>query len=254
MIRLISDLHSVFLLPPDYVKAEQMNDLRKIHSNIQQRFPQIYSGQAKVGMLNWEFDISRYPLRLRPCIEGIVYNLERGSDNVFYWLKKLCDLEQEDGVNKYKYMKLVWEILHCFIDQNSDYEFVREPICALHRFYLKMTHKEKPIYLYHAILLVVRRKEIGWNSRPPAIDTPMAEVMKMYDDHLSERKMKIEDYVLDIHTHGGKRGHDSMRKFALEGAFVKNENDQFLNKEYRDIYNLLKVELDILNNKGGELQ
>ena len=66
--------------------------------------------------------------------------------------------------------------------------------------------------------------------------------------------MKIDDYVLDIHTHGGKRGPDSMRKFAVEGAFVQNENKQFLNKEYRDIYILLKKELDLYFSKGGELQ
>ena len=29
----------------------------------------------------------------------------------------------------------------------SEYEFVREQICALQEFYKRMTHKEKPIYL-----------------------------------------------------------------------------------------------------------
>jgi hypothetical protein len=32
MIRLISDLHSVYLIPPDYVKPQQMADLVRIHS------------------------------------------------------------------------------------------------------------------------------------------------------------------------------------------------------------------------------
>ena len=39
MIRLISDLHSVYLLPPDYVKAKQMSDLMQIHNNIQKQYP-----------------------------------------------------------------------------------------------------------------------------------------------------------------------------------------------------------------------
>jgi hypothetical protein len=117
-----------------------------------------------------------------------------------------------------------------------------------------MTHREKPIYLYHAILLLVRRNEIDWESEPPESGIPMAVVIKLYGDHLHGGKMKIDDYVLDIHTHGGKRGPDSMRKFAMEGAFVQNENEAFLNKDYRDIYILMKEELDCYFSKGGRLQ
>jgi hypothetical protein len=254
MIRLISDLHSVFLLPPDYVKAEQMNDLRQIHSKIQHRFPTIYSGQAEIGKMDLDIDMDRYPSSLRLYIEGIAYNLEKCSDNVFYWIKKLCDLANKDGVHRYNYLKIVWDILHRFIDQNAEYEYVRQQICALEEFYKRMGHKEKPIYLYHAVLLLVRRNEIDWDSTAPTIDTPMVDVMKLYGDHLRGVKMKIDDYVLDLHTHGGKKGPGSLKKFALEGAFIKNENYHFLNKEYREIYILLKAELDLYNSRGGKLR
>ena len=152
-------------------------------------------------------------------------------------------------------MKIVWEILHRFIDQNSEYEFVRETICALQKFYNRMNHREKPIYLYHAVLLMVRRKEIDWTSQPPPIDTPFADVEKLYRDHLGGGKMEMDDYVLDIHTKRGKRGGHCLEKFALEGAYVKNENDKFLHKEYREIYISLKKELDRYKQaKGGKLQ
>ena len=36
--------------------------------------------------------------------------------------------------------------------------------------------------------------------------------------------MEIDDYVLDLHTKRGKKGENCLEKFALEGAFVKNEN------------------------------
>ena len=269
MIRLISDLKSVFLLPPDYVKAGQMNDLRQIHYNIQQRFPQIYSGQAEVGTLKWEMDMGRYASNLRPCIEGIAYNLEKCSDNVFYWIHKLCDLERKDWVHKknksknkkikkfeykYKYLKIVWEIIHRFIDENSEYEFVRETICALQKFYTRMGHREKPIYLYHAVLLLVRRNEIDWNSTAPPVDTSIADVEKLYGDHLNDGKMAMDDYILDLHTKRMKWSNQCLEKFAMEGAYVKNENDKFLHKDYRDIYILLKKELDHYYKKGRKIQ
>jgi hypothetical protein len=56
MIRLISDLKSVYLLPPDYVKPKQMNDLRQIHDNIKALYPAVYSDQTLVGDVDLDSD------------------------------------------------------------------------------------------------------------------------------------------------------------------------------------------------------
>jgi hypothetical protein len=254
MIRLISDLNSVFLLPPDYVKPKQMDDLRKIHGKIQLQYPRIYTDQDKVGKLKSKVGVSKYPTKLQPCIKGIIYNLEIGSDNVFYWIKKLYDLKLEDGVNGNKYVRIVWDLLYRFIDRNKKYEFVRDNIWALQEFQSKMKHQEKPIYLYHAVLLIVRRHGIDWNSQPPSIDTPMADVTKLYDDHLSSVKMPVDDYVLDLHTKRMKWSPGCLENFAKISAFIRNENVNFLHPEYREIYLLLKKELDLYHSKGGRLQ
>jgi len=251
MIRIISDLHSVYLLPPDYVKAKQMKDLMQIHKTIQKRYPTVYSGQTEVGEVNWEVEMGSYPSTIQTCIQGIIYNLQKGSDHVFFWIKKLCDIEKEDKIPKYKYMKIVWKILHSFIDRNSQYKFVRDTIIALQKFYTRMGHREKPIYLYHAVLLMVRRKEINWNSTPPQVDTPIADVRKLYGDHLCGCKMEIDDYVLDLHTKRMKWSSHCLEKFALEGAYIKNENQNFLNHGYREIYTLLKKDLDIYHSRGA---
>jgi len=254
MIRLISDLKSVYLLPPDYVKPEQMDDLTQIHGKIQKRYPGIYSGQAEFGELEWNLGLDEYPVELQPCIKGVAYNLEKGSDHAFYWVKKLCDLEKEDGATKYRYINIVWAILYRFIDQYSEYEFVRETISALQELFKRMGHREKPIYLYHAVLLLVRRNEIDWGSKAPNIDTPVDDVERLYRDHFSGGKMPVDDYILDIHTRGGKRSGHCLEKFALEGAYIKNQNDNFLNREYREIYILLKKELDLYHSRGRKLQ
>ena len=265
MIRLVSDLMSIYLIPPDQVKPKQMNNLRQIHNNIKRLNPKIYFGQTEVGDVKLEIDMGRYTAKLQPCINGIIYNLEKGSDHIFYWIRKLCDIElkdklplrkgkDKDKIYKYNYLKIVWEILHRFIDQHSEYEFVREPIFALQKFYSKMTHREKPIYLHHAVLLLVRRKEIDWTSQPPPIDTPFTDVEKLYRDHFSYGKMKMDDYVLDLHTKKGKKGDHCLEKFALEGAYVENENDKFRREDYRELYITLKKELDRYRSRGRKLQ
>ena len=127
-------------------------------------------------------------------------------------------------------------------------------ICALQWFYERMNHREKPIYLYHAVLLMVRRNEIDWQLKVPAIDTPMDEVDNLYEDHLRNGRMEMDGYVMDLHTRKMKWSPGCLERFAREGAYVKNEDVRFVNPEYREIYLLLKQELDRYHSRGGKLQ
>lgn len=252
MIRLISDLKSVYILPPYYVKPRQMDDFRQIHRSISALYPAVYANQTDVGDV--DLDLTDYSANIRRCIKGIVYNLEAGSDHAFYWISRLCDLENEDGTAKYRYLRFVWSVLYRFIDRHGEYQSIREIISALEFFFKKMGHQEKPIYLYHAMLLFIRRNEIDWSSTDPGIDTPVDDVEQLYRDHLVGGKMLMDPYILDLHTHGGKRGGDCLENFALEGAYIENENDAFLRHEYREIYVLLKKKLDRYRCNGGMLQ
>jgi hypothetical protein len=244
MVRLISDIHSVYLVPPDYVKPKQLEDLILIHQGIQGRYPAIYRDQTEIGEVEWSVDVDAYPSAVQQCVNGIIYNIERGSDHVFFWIKRLFDIEEECKSSRGRYVKIVWKILRRFIDRNTRYEFVRKVICALETFYKRMTHREKPIYLYHAVLLMVRRNEIDWQLEVPAIDTPMVEVDKLYADHLRKGRVEMDGYVMDLHTRKMKWSPGSLARFAREGAYVKNENVGFVNPDYRAIYFLLKQELD----------
>jgi hypothetical protein len=116
-----------------------------------------------------------------------------------------------------------------------------------------MVHQEKPIYLYHAALLLIRRNEIDWNSTDPGIDAPKEYVERLYREHLGGRKMPVDNYILDLHTHGGKLADDCLETFALDGAFIENENVDFLRPEYREIYVMLKQELDRYRSNGEKL-
>lgn len=254
MVRLVSDIRSVYLVPPDYVKSKKMGDLIRIHEDIQKKYPTVYSGQSDIGEINWSVDVKAYPSSDQQCVDGIIYNIEKGSDHIFFWIKRLFDLEKEDPAGKNRYVKLVWRILYGFIDRNAQYEFARKAICALEKFYKIMNHREKPIYLYHAVLLIVRRDEIDWQLKVPTIDTPETEVESLYEDHRSGPIMDMDDYVIDLHTRKMKWSPGCLERFALEGAYVKNEDARFVNPEYREIYVLLKQELDLYHSRGGRLQ
>jgi hypothetical protein len=248
MIRLISDLHAVYLLPPDCVKPEQLSALDRIHEKIRAKYPMTFSGQSEVGTVLWGLDMSGHDRDIRQCVEGIIYNIDIGSDHAFYWVKKLCDIAVSHGYKQNRYFGIVWKIIHKFIDVHREWEFVREQVSALETFYKKLGHIERPIYLYHALLLIIRREEIDWDAKPPEIDLSMQEVNRLYNDHLHNGKMKIDSYVLDIHTRGGRRGPGALERFALEGALVKIEEKKFLRQDYREIDIMLKKELDRLNS------
>jgi hypothetical protein len=253
MVRLISDIHSVYLVPPDYVKPEKMGDLIRIHQKIQERYPSVYSSQAEIGKVDWSIDAGGYPSAVQQCVAGVIYNIEQGSDHVFFWIKRLFDLEKEDMTKENQYVALVWKILYSFLDRNDQYNFARKVIIALQSFHKLMNHREKPIYLYHAVLLMVRRNEIDWQSEAPMIDTPMTEVNKLYAEHPGNGRKEMDDYIMDLHTRKMKWSPDCLERFALEGAYVKNEDSRFVNPEYREIYILLKKELDRYHSRGGKL-
>ena len=250
MIRLVSDIISVYRVPPEYIKAGKNCSIRRIHNKVMSRNPNICANQSVVGKTNWNFTASGYPQNVRSCIKGVIYNLEQGSDNVFCWIRELYEAAQINKVKEYIYTNLLWKILYGFIGRYREWEVIRGPISALHNFYRKMTHKEKPIYLLHAFLLIVRRNEIDWESVPPGVDTPIDDIEKLYNDHVRNVKLKIDRFVMDMHTRGGKRIANRLENFALEGAYVKNENVKFLNPDYRGVYVELKKELDRCRNRS----
>jgi hypothetical protein len=119
---------------------------------------------------------------------------------------------------------------------------------VLRKWYEKMTHRERPVYLYHAVLLVVRRKEIDWDAEPPEVDTPASEVEALYQAHLAGREVELDDFVFDVHAGGPAQG--GLTRFAREGALVVNEAARFRNEDYRRVYNALKERLDVYNASG----
>jgi hypothetical protein len=110
----------------------------------------------------------------------------------------------------------------------------RIQIDALQYFYKKMTHAERPIYMYHAILICLKEKELDYSVPHYRRDIEIVSVEDVRA--LAEAHDGVFDgYVLDRHTNRNY-GKKNSATFATEGAFVVDEDTRFLKPEYRDFY------------------
>lgn len=271
-LRLVSDLKSVYLLPPNYVKPAQLGDLRAVQAEAARSLglAGLYAGRDDVP----EDLLARLPAGVRAdcgdvesrrIYNGVLHHLARESDHAFAWVARLIDRQRGgDGEprlrGKDNPVNGLWRLLEGFaahrealwggspVDRPANFDRLGEVIGVLRRWYDAMTHREKPIYLYHALLLVIRRGRIDWEQTPPEIDTPADEVARLYAGNLAGEVVPLEGFVYDMHT-GGRAAGGRVR-FAEEGAVVVNEDVALRNDDYRRLYRELKVRLDIYEERG----
>jgi len=185
--RFISDIKSVFLLPfmddkdisTQHIKNH--NDLVKLYSK---------------GIEIVEFDENT-------AKEHLTIGLNTKNINLtFVALGSLLRNNSEARKERCRY---IWKILNEISNNES--------IKMLHFFYKKMTHREKTIYLYHAILLHLLEIKT---------DNIASFEQKMnFDPFKIKKQLQLDYYVFDKHTshHHQKTNYD----FALEGSWVFEE-------------------------------
>jgi hypothetical protein len=219
-LRLISDYKTVFNLPPYYIDFEKQSS---IHKELLQKHSSKPTINDKISIENVLTNLSK--------------KLENGNDEAFFWLSKLLSNENKTHI------KAIWELVF----KHSQNKKVCE---ALQFFFYKMTHKEKWIYLYHAVLLILNKNKIDWTDdiEKKEIVPKEEEIRKYYDFNIARNKIEIDDFILDIHT--GLKIKNGLFKFASEGALIIDENKQFLNEEYRKMYIDFKLMIDALHSNN----
>lgn len=92
-----------------------------------------------------------------------------------------------------------------------------------------MTHVEKWLYLYHAVLEIIKVKVV--------VDVPFIiekKYVKICKDEIQKGILpEFPDYIFDVHTLNSKK---TVVDFANEGALVKDECTIFKNEIYREFY------------------
>jgi len=147
-----------------------------------------------------------------------------------------------------KMVTTVMNIIKSLLGKDMKYTNIGKAVEALHNFYRLMTHKEKPIYFYQIVLLYLNRDKIASTNYAniDSISTSAQKLKKYYNKNLNNEKIKLDDYVFDIHTHTSAT--TPLTNFAKTGANVVDEDNDFLNKDYKKIYDEYKELLDKYNN------
>jgi hypothetical protein len=122
-------------------------------------------------------------------------------------------------------------------------------VSALRYFHKKMHHVERPIYIYHAILLILNAAALDYEVPLPdvaSLDLNLERWRKEGADMVTMES--FPDYVIDRHTTLARN--QSPVVFAEVGAWIPDEDKRFLNQEHRRMYHAFKV----LQEKGEVLQ
>ena len=101
--------------------------------------------------------------------------------------------------------------------------------------------KEREIFLTAAVDLCLEKNSIEWHAelltKIPLVDD--SDIVKLFTDR---KKMEFDGYVIDMHTSLGRRLGKNAINFMAEGATVIDEDQEFLEKEWREVYNIGKLE------------
>ena len=149
--------------------------------------------------------------------------LLKKNEDCFFYLRYLMSVPRKE-VHLWKDLLSVFTVKE-----------IKSQAEALHYFYTKMTHAEKPIYLYHAMLLCLHEKSFDVKDVIDRDNTITNENVALIKTSVSTFNGKFDDYVYDMHTSGNRKKKDRIT-FATEGALIPNECTTYLNTMYRSMY------------------
>jgi hypothetical protein len=174
--RLLSDIKATFNLRPYYLTDAKK--LQKIHKKI------IADEDGVLAEL--------YHLNLddEQTLKQIKEKLESSSYDVFVYLSHYMLKDYIAGRGGQKLWKI---IVGCASEE------ARPTVDALRSFYGKMTHKEKMLYLYQAILTVIHQDLLDFEP----LQFEKVSLLNDFDYPLVDGK--FPDYVYDIHTGNKKK-------------------------------------------------
>ena len=205
--RTISHLKSAYNLPPYYVKTKYKDKYNKF-----------YLDNVKTK-LNEEINCDINLTNLFKFIDS------KDLNKVFNLIGLLCINLTDKQIKSL--LKDIWKYL-IFINKNKS-------IKCLNKIYNKMSHEEKPIYLYHALLLHIYEDKLIWN-----LPLKLERIPKLnYFNNINDLH---ENYIYDHHINGEKNI-NSYIKLLKESFLIPDnyKNTDFINAKLEQLYIYIKL-------------
>lgn len=207
--RLLSHLKSAFNLPPYYVKEKH-----------RARYNIFYES---VVLTNFKDLDDRTTCPVYDIEIFITFLKEKNMEKTFRCIGAMCMTKTQSEIKTL--FKDIWKRLTA-LTQN-------ESVAALHCMYKKMTHQERPLYLYHALLLYL----YSFTSTAPIIAEPALVV-----ETITSSDTLSDGYIRDHHVSGSKTLL-SYIKLMKESFFVPETHlsKKFAMPGYEELYRYIKM-------------
>ena len=204
--RVVSDYKTRFNLPPYKIKVEKLEPMwRQL-------------------LLQHKINVCRPAKDVFQAKSLLVKLMKKKDDDTFEHLRYILTYGNNKDIN---------QIFEAII---KEIPLIQKQVKALQFFWKKMTHAEKPIYIYHALLLALKFDEFDVTEHLNILATPSDLTLDFILAKAVEHgENDFPDYVYDKHTTKNADGKTSL-DFAIEGAFVIDEEIKFLNPLYRSMY------------------
>jgi hypothetical protein len=168
---------------------------------------------------------------------------KRKDDECFRWMFKIFNggvRGKNVRFRRKENVYMIWEYLfgRKVVIENKYYKKLIE--YKLKEFF-KLDRKERFMFLASCIDLVMK---CDGKEKKVNIEDELRKIEFREIDELLENcnvKLEIDTYAYDMHTSVGRNLGKSKKDFAIEGCYVRDEDTEFLVKEWRDFYIYEKV-------------
>jgi hypothetical protein len=199
-LRILSEYKTIYLLPPYYWKSDS---LKTKYINAHAELINLFPFMKATRITTWQQALH-----------------DKEVKTFFYYLgQEMLDSDSDKVLSELKSML---------------------PVSALTRFYSKMKHAEKPLYLYHAALLFMLGKTVPQHS------VLTNDIDQSFVDELDLSPYTVDDFCIDRHT--GSGAGCSVTQFAMVGALVTNRDKIHFQWNMLLIYVLFKMIMDDLDS------
>ena len=154
----------------------------------------------------------------------------------FYWMYKIYIGKREGDVRRFKRKENIYMIWDYLYKQAFGNKLLNRCLDYRIKEFFNKNKKERGIFLTAAVDLTLEKDNIKWDPEL-LINIPHVETSEVWEIFKDRKKIEFDDYVIDMHTSLGRRLGKNAINFMAEGATVVDEDQEFLEKEWREVYN-----------------